>query len=468
MEWAATEMQTASLGDERLNKRLVSLLNALGNNPQASIPVACGGWAETKAAYRFFDNDHVNADKILAPHRAATIERIKQQNTVLLIQDTTTLNFSGQHKRTDTGPLNHDKHRGILLHPTIAVTPDRLCLGVIDTYHWAREELHRWENREEKNRKNHMIPIEEKESYKWLLSYRKAQEVAALAPSTKVVTVADREGDLYDLYHEAYISEQPSSAYWLIRAMANRRLLDANENLESVKLIETVKSTQPIGIIEFELPARNKSERRQVKQAIYIKKVRLSPPDRKRKRTRYQIVETNVIIASEIDTPPNHSPLEWILLTNVPINNAVDGYEMVKWYLCRWQIEIYFRILKSGCKVEKLQLENKSRFDSCLTLYMIIAWRILYLTMLARECPDASCHIVFSEEEWKIAYVMKHNKKPPKNPITLKTMLNLIAQFGGYLNRKSDGEPGPTAIWIGLQRLRDFIKAKNVYDGIKW
>jgi hypothetical protein len=99
---------------------------------------------------------------------------------------------------------------------------------------------------------------------------------------------------------------------------------------------------------------------------------------------------------------------------------------------------------------------------------MIIAWRILYLTMLARECPDASCHIVFTEEEWKIAYVMKHNKKPPKNPITLKTMLNLIAQFGGYLNRKNDGEPGPTAIWIGLQRLRDFIKAKNVYDGIKW
>ena len=305
MEWATEEMRTVNLGDERLNKRLTSLLTTLSNNPQDSIPVACGGWPETKAAYRFFDNNNVSAEKILAPHRAATIERIKQHETVLLIQDTTTLNFSGQHKRVDIGPINHEKHRGIMLHPTIAVTPDRLCLGVIDTYHWAREELHHWESREEKNRENHKIPFKEKESYKWLFGYQKAQEIALLAPDTNIVTVTDREGDIYDVYHEAYTSQQTSSAYWLVRAMANRRLLDANNNLRMQKLIETVKSSNPIGIIEFELPARNKSERRCVKQAIYIGKVRLSPPDRKRKRTRYEIVETNVVIASEINAPNN-------------------------------------------------------------------------------------------------------------------------------------------------------------------
>jgi hypothetical protein len=467
MEWAIAEMKTVSLGDERLNKRLISLLDTLGNHPQDSIPVACGGWSETKAAYRFFDNEHVNAEKILLPHRVATIERIKQQKTVLLLQDTTTLNFSGQHKRRDIGPINHDKHRGLLLHPTIAVTPERLCLGVIDTYHWAREELHHWESREEKNRENHKVPLKEKESYKWLISYKKAQEIAMLTPDTQIVTVADREGDLYDLYHEAFTSTQISSAYWLIRAMVNRRLLDKDDNLQTLKLIETVKSTKPIGIIEFELPARNKSERRRVKQAVYVNRVRLSPPDRKRKKTRYEIVETNVVIATEIDTPPGQSPLEWILLTNIPINDSTSAHEIVKWYLCRWQIEIYFRVLKSGCKIEKLQLETQSRFDSCLTLYMIIAWRILYLTMLARECPDAPCHIIFTEEEWKVAYMMVHHKKPSNKPITLSKMLNLIAQFGGYLNRKNDGEPGPAAIWIGLKRLRDFIKAKNIYDGIK-
>jgi hypothetical protein len=249
--------------------------------------------------------------------------------------------------------------------------------------------------------------------------------------------------------------------------MTNRRLLDKDNNLQNLKLIEQVKSTRPIGIIKFELPARNKSERRQVKQEIYVDRVRLSPPDRKRKRTRYEIVETNVVIATEIDTPPGQSPLEWILLTNVPTNNTINAHEIVKWYLCRWQIEIYFRILKSGCKVEKLQLETKSRFDVCLTMYMIIAWRILYLTMLARECPDINCDIVFTREEWKIAYLMTYRKKPPNKPISLKAMIILIAQFGGYLNRKNDGEPGPTSLWIGLQRLRDFIKAKNICDSIK-
>jgi hypothetical protein len=148
------------------------------------------------------------------------------------------------------------------------------------------------------------------------------------------------------------------------------------------------------------------------------------------------------------------------------IDTATSAHEVVKWYLCRWQIEIYFRILKSSCNVEKSQLETKSRFDTCLTLYMIIAWRILYLTMLVRKFPAISCHVVFSEEEWQVADMMTYHKKPPKIPITLTEILNLIAQFGGYLNRKNDGEPGPTAVWIGLQKLRNFIKAKNVYDDI--
>ena len=269
-----------------------------------------------------------------------------------------------------------------------------------------------------------------------------------------------------ELYHEAYISTQKTSAYWLIRAMSNRRLLDSENNLRNEKLIEAVKSTKPVGTIEFELSVRNKSKHRRVKQAIYVDKVRLNPPDRKRNKTNYEIVETNVVIATEIDPPSGQSPVEWILLTNITIEDATDSYEIVKWYLCRWQIEVYFRVLKSGCKIEKLQLETGKRFDVCLTLYMIIAWRILYLTMLAREYPDASCDTIFIEDEWKIAYMMIYRKKPPDKPVTVATMLNLIAQLGGFLNRKNDGEPGPTAIWIGLQRLRTCIRAKNIFDTV--
>ena len=462
MDWAAEEMSKADLGDKRLNKRLVSLLNTLGNQTQCSIPVACGGWAETKAAYRFFDNINVSAEKILAPHRATTIERIKQYQTVLLVQDTTILNFSGQHTRTDLGPLKNENHRGILLHPTIAFTPDRICLGVIDTYHWAREKLKNWQDQKEKNRENHKIPLEAKESYKWLLSYFKCQEVANLAPNTRIITVADREGDIYDLYQEACTSDQVNSAYFLIRAIRNRRLLDQNNNIKSLKLIENVKNKKPIGIIEFELPANNKIEQRIIKQAIHIDKVRLSPLDRKRISS--NIVEINVVIATEINPLSGQEPIEWILLTNVPTDNVDSACEIVKWYLCRWQIEIYFRILKSGCKIEKLQLETKERFDACFTMYMIIAWRILYLTMIARKCPNISCEAVFTEEEWKVAYMISYHNKPPNEPIDLLTMLHLVAKFGGYLNRKNDRQPGPTAIWIGLQRLRDFIRATQIYD----
>ncbi|MEW9809853.1 MAG: IS4 family transposase [Candidatus Symbiodolus clandestinus] len=350
MDWAMREMGTVELGEQRLNHRVIALLDRLGANAQASIPVACGSWAETKAAYRLFVNAKVNAEKVLSPHRQAILERIKQEKTVLIVQDTTPLNFSGQLNRTDIGPLTGDKHRGILLHPTVAVTPKRVCLGVIDNYHWSREALRGSENSKEKNRENHKIPFKVKESYRWVMGYQKAQEIARLAETTRIVTVADREGDLSDLYHEAYTSTQSTSAYWLIRAIRNRRLLDAKGNFQRLKMIEMVKNTQPVGTIELELPASTHSGRRQVQQAIYAAQVRLNPPDRKRKKTSHEIVEAYVVIATELNPPTNQAPIEWVLLTHVDFNDQVTPYVIVQWYLCRWQIEVYFRILKSGCQ----------------------------------------------------------------------------------------------------------------------
>lgn len=336
----------------------------------------------------------MKAETIFSSHLTETVNRIRRHKVVLLLQDTTTLR--------------------------------------------------------KKNAENHRIPLEKKESCRWIESYREAQKIASQAPATKVINVSDRKGDIYDLYHEAQFYAGSPSAYWLVRAKADRRLLNDADELRQEKLIQTVKNTLPVGYIEFDLPARNKEKARHIKQALCVSKVRLSPPDRKRKRTRYQIVETTVVIASEVDVPYDKRPVEWILLTNVPVENAVQAYEIIQWYLCRWQIEIYFRILKSGCKIEKLQLATKKRFDACLSLYMIVAWRILYLALLARECPEIPCNIVFSDEEWQIVYMMKFKQKLPKEPPSLNVMLKLIASFGGYLNRKSAKEPGPTTLWIGL------------------
>lgn len=147
--WAELELGGINLGDKRLNKRAIQLLNKLGGSPSENIPSACGSWAETKAAYRFFSHADVSADQILAPHKEATLKRMQLHETVLLIQDTTQLNYSGQKQKEDIGPLNRDNHRGLLLHPSIAVTSEGICLGVIDGYHWHRTGLHH-KSRDEK------------------------------------------------------------------------------------------------------------------------------------------------------------------------------------------------------------------------------------------------------------------------------------------------------------------------------
>jgi hypothetical protein len=473
MSWAAEEMRTINLGDKRLNKRLLFLFDKLGNSPNLSIPASCGGWYETKAAYRFFGHERVTTESILKPHIESTLARMRQHSVVLLLQDTTTLNFTGQKEREDIGPINHEKHLGLLLHPILAVTPERLCLGVLDTCHWSREKV-RHRTAREKSRDNHKIPLEEKESYRWVKAYRKANEVALQVPETMVVTVADREADIYDLYHEAqhaYLSQESTAAYWLVRSSSNRKILNSNGRPDNEKLIEKTKSTSPLCSITFEIPTKEKQIGRLVTQNLYATELTLCPPDRKRKlSTKYgdKTVTVTVVIAEEINPPEGQEPLEWVLLTNVKINDAIGAHNILKWYLCRWQIEVYFRILKSGCRIEKLQLTEKHRFDPCLVLYMIIAWRILYLTVLSRECPEVSCELIFSTEEWKIAHIILKKEPPPKEPPPLKVMIKMIASMGGYLNRKNDLEPGPTTLWIGLQRLKDFLLAQQILRDVTY
>jgi Transposase DNA-binding len=179
MSWALEEMQQVNLGDKRLETRTITLLDNLGSKPLETIPAACQGWAETKVAYRFFDNDKVTADKILLPHLQATLKRMQSYPVVLLIQDTTHLNYSTQFQKKDIGPLIHNNYRGVLLHPTIAVTPEGLCLGVIDDYHWHRRHL-TGKTRHQKNVENLKTPIKDKESYRWIRGYQKANTLSLI------------------------------------------------------------------------------------------------------------------------------------------------------------------------------------------------------------------------------------------------------------------------------------------------
>ncbi len=384
MSWAAQETQMADFGDKRLNKRMTNLLERALSQPTASIPVACRGWHETQAAYRFFYYLKVKAETVLTPHRVATLERMAAHDTVLCIQDTSELDYSSQTQTRGLGPLTYEAQRGLHLHPTLAVTPDRLCLGVLDTLIWARRDEEYGKGKECEDK-----PIEEKESIRWVNGYRQVCELAHTMPGTQCVYMADRESDIYELFLEG--DGQAHRADWLIRASHDRCVLDEEH------LSEALAHAPVLGKIEFNLPASHKRANEHVTQSLKAARVELRPPQRPGGRS--DPVEVTVLLAQESRTPKGEEPVTWVLLTNLPVTTAEQAIEKIQWYLCRWQIEIYFRILKSGCAVEKLQLECIERLRPALALYMIVAWRVLYLTMLGRECPELSCDVAFGTSE---------------------------------------------------------------------
>jgi hypothetical protein len=424
----------------------------LGAKPTPSIPTASKGRAETLAAYRWFDNKKVTMGKVLAAHEEATVERMKQQAVVLCIEDTTELDYSGTEKIPGRGALTHvEVRQGLLLHPTLAVTPDRVPLGCLHTFAWVRgSELRKW-------REHERLPIEQKESFRWIEGYRRVNDVAAEMPQTRLVYVADRESDIYELFVEA----QGKRADLLIRVAKDRVLVDGG------KVWQEAEKSPALGEIEFDLPKRGEHPGRRVVQTLRAARIKLKAPHRPHGK-KLPDVEVTVVLAKEKEPPSGAEPVEWMLLTTRTVATFEEAAQAQQWYLCRWQIELFFHVLKNGCKVEKLQLEHGDRLKPAIALYMIIAWRVLYLTMLGRKCPDLSCEAVFDREEWQAVYIVTKRERPPKTPPRLDEMVRMVASWGGYLNRKSDGEPGPKTLWIGLQRVRDFVLGVQAQRALAW
>lgn len=450
--WTTQEMLTANLGDERLNRRVGKILSRLADRPEGSLPLAFQGWAETFAAYRFFDNDKVTAEKVLEPHRDATLERVRQFPVVLCVQDTTELDYTSKPQIQGLGPLSYDAALGLYIHPTLAITPDRLCLGVVDQWSWVRDpEDHGGKDRQHRLKR----PVEEKESFRWVEGYRRICDWQSTLGETRLVYVADRDSDLFELFEAG----QTGEAAWLIRSSQDRALVEGG------LLGPTIRNAEVLGTLEFDLPATPQRAKRRVVQTLRTARLKLRPPYRPGKK-KLPVVEVTAILAWEQDPPEGVEPVEWLLLTNLAVETAEEAEEKVQWYVCRWQIEVYFRILKSGCKVEELQLQERDRLEVALALYMIVAWRVLYLIMLGRTLPEISCEAVLAPEEWKAIYLVTHKKHPPQQPPRLQEALVMIAQLGGFLARKGDGPPGPKALWIGLQRTRDFVLALKVQEAV--
>lgn len=459
-DWVIAESCGVNFNDARLNRRYEKLLSSFASAPNKSIPGAFKSWGETIAAYRFFNNDNVDKDKILSPHKKATLERIKKEPIVLIPQDTTTIDFAKRQPIEGMGYINDTKTQGFCLHPSLAITPDKQCLGVVDLQAWTRQEL--GVSHARKDRK-----IEEKESYCWIKSYEIANQIALAAPNTTIISIADREGDIYELLEK--LPSKVNKAYWLVRCQQDRLVINDDEEKET-HLWETVKNTKPIGEITFTLPAgttynRDKSKRltrteRKVTQVIRKHTVTLKPP--RRKHSKLNPISINIIHCEETNPPAKEEKIEWFLLTSYPIPDAKVTIQVIEWYLCRWQIEIFFKILKSGCAVEDLQFTTYKATLNCLSMYSIVTWRILHLTMLGRSQPDLPCSVVFEPHEWQSVYAISTRKPPPKRPPPLHVIIMMIAKLGGFLGRKSDGYPGPKVMWIGIQRMRDFAQAWQI------
>ena len=448
-DWVDDEMQAADLGDERLNRRLSLVLRRLADQPEKSIPAAFRGWGETQAAYRFFANEKVDAEKILAPHREATLQRSQQHSVVLCVQDTSELDFTSRVKTEGLGPLSYEKTRGLNIHPMLAITPEGLCLGVLDLWQWVRDP----EDHGGKDRQNRLSrPLEQKESLRWVEGYKTVSGFQEQMGQTRLVYMADRDSDLFELFTAA----EQGKADWLIRAAQDRAVQEGG------LIWGKVGQVPALGQVEFDLPAGRDRSPRRVVQSLRATRVLLRPPYRPDKKL--EAVEVTVILAREDNPPAGEEPIEWLLLSNLPVASFEEAYEKVQWYLCRWQIEVFFKILKSGCKVEDLQLQSRERIEAALAVYLVVAWRVLYLTRLGRAVPDLSCEVAFSSQEWKAVYLVSKRQKPPAEPPRLREILTLLAGLGGYLARKGDGPPGPKTIWIGLQRTRDFVLALQARD----
>jgi hypothetical protein len=459
--WIANEIRTADFGDERLDRRFGLLLGRLADKPSLSIPAACGGRAETEAAYRFFDNERVTPEKVLQPHRDATLQRVRAEKVVIVAQDTTELDLTRKSEKVG-GPLNDTNRWGLFVHPLLVVTPQRVPLGVWQSEFWSRDAEEFARSPEEKRKERKEKPYEEKESARWREGYRGACVLAREAPETLVVCVSDSEGDIYECFLESE-QQEGKTAEWIVRGCQDRAVQGSTAGLLATVAATPILGRQTIDVSKREASTGDGRKRQQARTArqatvtIQAARVELRPPHRA--DAKLPKVTVNIVLVQEENPPENEEPIQWLLVTTLPIDTFEAACEAITYYTCRWEIEVFFRVFKGGCRVEDLQLETEERLLVCAAVYMIVAWRVLYVLMLGRECPKMPCTAVLEEEEWKSVYVMVTKKKPPGKPPTLAEMIEMIASLGGHLGRKLDGPPGPKVMWIGLQRMRDFAAA---------
>jgi Transposase DNA-binding len=438
----------------RLGRRCTDLLKRLCEGMGGSIPFACQDWANTKAAYRFFANPKVEEGDILNGHFAATRQRYDVcGGPILLLQDTTEFTYQRRHPhdigftksvnsgRDREGRLRHHAVCGILMHSSLAVTTEGLPLGLAAVKLWSRDKFKGTAQLKRKINPTR-VPIEKKESIRWLENLR--QSIQRLGQPDRCIHVGDRESDIYELY----CLTKELGTHFVVRTVVDRLAGNGDHTvLAEMRDVETAG--------QHVIEVRDEAEEVvKVTLDIRFKRIRILPPIGKQKR--YPTLDLTVIHAVEPNPPTGRKRIEWKLLTDLPVETCDEAVEKIKWYAMRWKIEVFHKILKSGCRTEDAKLRTADRLANLIAVFCIISWRVLWLTMLARTAPDAKPTVALTRSEITILdQLVSNSGNRGATQGSLNFYLIKLARLGGYLARASDPPPGNAVVWRGLRRLAD-------------
>jgi hypothetical protein len=453
-EWLNKELAACKFGDERLEKRFKLLCGQLWSGLGNPIPFACQDWANTKAAYRFFSNSNISELEILHSHFQSTKERfVKNDNVVLVLHDTT--EFSYQRDNVQTIGMTHlvdngqkdkcgrpQKYTvcGILMHSSLVLTTEGLPLGLASVKFWTRKKF-KGCNELKRHINPTRVPIEEKESHCWLSNVQQATEL--LSAPEKCIHIGDRGGDIYELYCKA----KELDTHFLVRTCVDRLAEDGKRTIN-----QEMENVEIKGFHRIEVP-ENKGKTSEATLEIRCKRIQVLPPIGKQKK--YPALALTVIYAEEKNPPDTREKVVWKLITNLDISSYEEAIEKLNWYALRWKIEVFHKILKSGCRSEDLKLRTADRLAKAISVFCILSWRIFWMTMINRNCQNASPHLALTATEIQILDSVDKGKSENAKDKTLSDYLLQIAKLGGYLARASDPPPGNIVMWRGIQRLTD-------------
>lgn len=463
--WAANEFGAAELGDRRLTLRLISIAQAKGATPGASfLETVKGQSAAIAGYYRFLDRPDetpLDMDSILAPHRERTLRRMQPLAEVLCIHDTTELNFSTLQACKGLGVIGKNQtateSRGLRLHSSFVVEPqDGLPLGLLN-WRCDAPEL----KPERKGKDPRYIPIEDKDTYRWIESLVECVIQDRALQHTHVIHVMDREADFFELFRSWSESRRDDL---IVRAKHNR------QGPEGTKILDDVERVDPMATIEVDIPRKSarpkkgrqdaqppRTKRRATLTLRWIK-TQVHPPEWGLSHT-LAPVPVWLLHAREENPPKDAKPLKWFLLTTLPINCLEDAAKVLSYYAKRWRIEDWHRILKTCCRVEEPAHEDAECLKRLLAINMVIAWRIHLMTLLGREVPSLNAETIFSDLEIRVMRLFAKNYRLPP-PTCLGDAVLLVGKLGGYMNRSNDPPPGAEVL------CRGFIRLSLMCDGL--